>query len=371
MTLLENHRNGLLRRREELARLQLSKAKEVKMHADLQTKAERASQTASRSAIPATRASKSRDVERFRTQAANVSRNIAKLEDQIARKQAELASAENRLAREEENQSKKEVAEARRQAEHDQQHIGQIDATLSHHTRLHAVAADALAELVRLPERIVVLFLAANPVDQVSLRLDEEARAIAEMIRKSAHRDSVRFESCWAVRPVDVLQAINEFKPAIVHFSGHGSDRDEIVFQGTDGRAKFVTKEAIVQAMMAAAEGIRLVFFNTCYSHRQAKSVVKHVEAAIGMRTTIGDEAARVFASQFYSAIGFGLSVQQAFEQARALLMMEGIAEEDTPELFFNTGIDGSSVVIVRPPGSEAASEDLQEVGSLGPGEQW
>jgi hypothetical protein len=85
-------------------------------------------------------------------------------------------------------------------------------------------------ELKRLPERITVLFLAANPRDQQQLSLDEEVRAIGEMIRKSEHRDAVRLESRWAVRPLDVLQAINECTPRIVHFSGHGSDDDEIIF---------------------------------------------------------------------------------------------------------------------------------------------
>jgi len=92
------------------------------------------------------------------------------------------------------------------------------------------------------------------------------------MIRKSEYRDSITFETRWALRPLDVLQVINELQPAIVHFSDHGSDMDEIVFQNPDGSAKLVTKEAIVQTMMASSEHIRLVFFNTCYSYRQAEA---------------------------------------------------------------------------------------------------
>jgi hypothetical protein len=192
--------------------------------------------------------------------------------------------------------------------------------------------------------------LAANPLDQQQLRLDEEVRAIAEMIRKSKHRDSVKLESCWAIRPPDVLQALNEYKPQIVHFSGHGSIRDEIVFQDDQGQTKLVSKEAIVQLMMACSGDIRLVFFNTCYSKNQAEAVVQFVEVAIGMKISIGDKAARVFSSQFYSAISFGLSVRQAFDQAKALMMMEGIPEEDTPELFVRPNVDPSTVIIVKPP---------------------
>jgi hypothetical protein len=101
---------------------------------------------------------------------------------------------------------------------------------------------------------------------------------------------------------------------------------------------------------MAAASGeIRLVFFNTCYSKGQAEAVVEHVSAAIGMNTTIGDEAARVFAASFYSAIGFGHSLALAFKQARSALMLEGIPEESTPELFVAPGEDADAIILVKP----------------------
>jgi hypothetical protein len=205
--------------------------------------------------------------------------------------------------------------------------------------------------LQELPERLTVLFLASNPIDQQPLRLDEEARSIHEMVRKSEHRDVVRLESRWAVQPLDVLQAINECKPGVVHFSGHGSEEDEILFQDSAGRTKLISKEAIVQTMMAASGDIQLVFFNTCFSHSQAAAIVEHVPCAIGMNTTIGDQAARVFAAQFYSAIGFGLSVAMAFDQAKAALMLEGINEAQTPELFAAPGVDLSGLFLVRPQG--------------------
>lgn len=227
-----------------------------------------------------------------------------------------------------------------------------IGRTLTQHDVLHRDAQSAIEKLSRLPEKITVLFMAANPLDQVQLRLDEEARAIAETIRKSEHRDAVSLVSCWAVRPLDVLQALNQHCPCIVHFSGHGSDRDEIVFQDSGGAAKCVSKEAIVQTMAAASGDIRLVFFNTCYSHKQAEAVVRHVQAAIGMKTSMGDEAARIFAAAFYSAIGFGLSVKRAFEQAKAALMLEGISEQDTPELFLAEGVDSEQLILVKPPNS-------------------
>lgn len=224
-----------------------------------------------------------------------------------------------------------------------------IDQTLVTHNDLHIQTQEAITQLQDIPERITVLFMASNPIDEGQLRLGEEAREINEMIRKSDYRDSVSFVTKWAVRTQDFLQSINEERPTVIHFSGHGSDNDEIVFQDPQGRAKLVSKVAIVQVMMISSDTIRLVFFNTCFSFGQAEAVVEHVDAAIGMNTSIGDDAARIFAAQFYSAIGFGKSLKVAFQQAKAMLMLEGIDEKDTPELYVREGLNPNEIIIVKP----------------------
>lgn len=347
MSFLDMYRRNTARKQEEISRLAQQKANEVKKISDLNVKINRASDAANRSSSNSTLRSKLREIERYRNDSARVEKKIADLERQLATKQKQLLDEQKKVSREEDRELRKRQQAAEKQAKEYELRMKRVDSTLADHGQRHRRTQEELQRLQQLPDKITVLFLASNPLDQQHLRLDEEVRQVTEMIRKSKHRDSVSLESCWAVRPMDVLQALNEWSPAIVHFSGHGSDRDEIIFQDAAGNAKPVTKEAIVQTMMASAEGIRLVFFNTCYSRNQAEAVVAHVEAAVGMKTGIGDEAARVFAAQFYSSIGFGHSVAQAFEQARALLMMEGVGEEDTPELFTRSGVDPAGLVIV------------------------
>jgi hypothetical protein len=195
---------------------------------------------------------------------------------------------------------------------------------------------------------VKILFLAANPNGTGQLKLDEEAREINDMIRKSEYRDTLVFESRWAVRALDILQAINEINPTIIHFSGHGTNTDFLVLQDLTGNPKYVSADAIVQTMLSASESIKLIFFNTCFSIAFAQSVTKHLDAAIGMKESIGDLAARVFAAQFYSALGFGKSIISAFEQAKAALMLEGIREENTPCLFIKSGINANETVILN-----------------------
>jgi len=349
MAIIDTYRSNLSRKQSDLTKLLIDKAKEQKKISDLSVKITRASDAINRSKSTGTIQSKMREIARFEKELANSNKKIAAIETKNSKKNKEIQDAQIKVDKELASIDKKRIAESKRLRNEQEQNLKNISSTLQHHDDLHMETKNQIKELKRIPDKIVVLFLASNPIDQEQLRLDEEARAISEMIRKSKHRDSVSFETCWAVQPIDLLQAINEHKPSIIHFSGHGSDKDEIIFQTNDGKTKIVSKEAIVQTMMASSDGIRLVFFNTCYSRNQAEAVAEYVEATIGMNTSIGDEAARVFSSQFYSSIGFGLSVKQSFEQAKALLMLEGIMEEDTPELFIQEGIDSENLIIVKP----------------------
>lgn len=346
---VDSYRRDVQRHQQEIARLQQEKATEAGRAADETKRANSDAESASRASNESSAQWRLRDAQRHRDAAVRHQQKVADIETRIAREHDRLNDAQRRLQGAEQQESRRQMQEQERAARQHEQRIRSINNTLSEHEHLHEVAIAAIKKLSQLPEAITVLFLAANPLDQQQLRLDEEVRTISEMIRKSEHRDSVRLESRWAVRPLDVLQAINECQPRIVHFSGHGSNQDEIVFQDNEGNTKLVSKEAIVTTMAAGSGEIQLVFFNTCYSRGQAEAVVQHVPAAVGMNTSIGDAAARVFSAQFYSAIGFGLSVQKAFAQARAALVLEGIPEGSTPELFVTPGLDPAQLVLVKP----------------------
>lgn len=349
MALIDSYRNSKISKQRELASLNSEKAKEFVKLSDLNKKINSASESIKRTKIVSTVNSKMKEIERYNKNIADTNKKIADIESKIGKKEKEIFDYQTKIEKEQSNLDKKRNAEAEKITKDQERSLRNINSTLYLHDKLHRDTLNEIKELKNIPGKITVLFLASNPIDQVQLRLDEEARSISDMIRKAKLRDSVKLESCWALQPMDLLQALNDFNPTIVHFSGHGSNEDEIVFQAQDGTAKLVSKEAIVQTMMASSENIRLVFFNTCYSRNQAEAVSQFVDATIGMNTSIGDEAARVFSSQFYSSIGFGHSVGKAFQQAKALLMMEGIKEENTPELFIKYGMNSNEIILVKP----------------------
>lgn len=329
------YRNTIKRKKDKLNRLRTQRAREFKKISSSKNKILSAQRVLQRTKSSSTIRMKYNQIKREEKRLADIDKKLADYDKKISKKEKEIFEVEKKLNREiEREQKKRDVAEKKR--------IVQSENYMEEVNR-------RLEELAKLPEKITVLFMASNPLNAQQLRLDEEAREIQEMIRKSDHRDSVLFKTRWATRALDVIQAINEENPTVIHFSGHGSEVEEIVFQDNQGNAKFVSKEAIVQTMMSASDTIKLVFFNTCFSYGQAQAVVEHVDAAIGMTESIGDEAARVFAAQFYSAVGFGLSLSKAFEQGKAALMLEGIPEEDIPELYVAENVNPDELVLVQP----------------------
>ena len=193
-----------------------------------------------------------------------------------------------------------------------------------------------------------VLFFAASPNGVTPLALDEECREIDQKIRAAEYREELQLITKWAVRPDDLLQYLNQYRPHIVHFSGHGSGSEEIILLDSKRRPKAVSKAALKQLFSALKDNIRVVVLNACFSRPQAEAIAEIIDCAIGMRKAISDEAAIAFAATFYRALGFGRSVKEAFDQGRTALMLDGLPEEETPELLVRAGVDPANIILVE-----------------------
>jgi DNA-binding NarL/FixJ family response regulator len=204
---------------------------------------------------------------------------------------------------------------------------------------------DSLAEAIRkalervkpFPDRkdgVKVLFLAANPSDTPSLKLDEEIRAIDEALLRSKFGDKFVLNQHWAVRVSDVQAHLLRCEPDIVHFSGHGSKAGEIILLKGEGQDSHPVSIGALSELFSALKGnIRCVVLNACYSEEQAWAIAGHVDCVIGMSKAIGDRAAISFAEAFYQALAFGKDVKTAFDLGCAQINLENLGEQDTPKL--------------------------------------
>lgn len=212
--------------------------------------------------------------------------------------------------------------------------------------------------------------MAANPSSSTRLTLDEEAREITTKIRASKYSEALVLETHWAVRPDDILQALNEALPHVVHFSGHGSGSSGLLFHSDSGSSALVSSSALERLFQTLKDNIRVVVLNACYSDEQAQSIVKVIDCVVGMQSSVGDRAAIKFAASFYRAIGFGRSVQNAFDQGICAIALENLAYEEVPKLIVRDGIDPSKLFLTehntyyeQPPGTGIiAYSDISEV---------
>jgi len=279
---------------------------------------------------------------------------ITKIEKDVEREKIKKAKEDEqkqkKLDRDNELKQRKIDTEQKKRRDMELRHKKEMTRELDKQNSLHQqLSKDPIViEFEKLPKTITVLFIASNPNNQSQLKLDEEIRAITTKIRESKYRDSLELKSIWATQPMDLLQAINEHKPTIVHFSGHGSSNDELILQDDLGNSKAVSLDTIITMFKVVSSGIKLIVFNTCHSYNQANKITEHIPSAIGMNTSIGDKSAMIFSSQLYSAIGFGNNIENSFNQAKVAMMFEESHEENTPELYIQDGINGEELVLVR-----------------------
>ncbi len=203
-----------------------------------------------------------------------------------------------------------------------------------------------------------ILLLSANPRGSSWLRLDEEVREIKEGLKRSKHRDQYSIVTAEAVRYRDIHRAILEHEPHIIHFSGHGSGKNGLVFEDELGKIKLVDAEALAEVFQLFADQVQCVILNACYSQYQALEIARHIDYVVGMSQEIGDKAAIEFAVGFYDALGANRGYEFAYQLGCRLVRMAGIAENLTPQLM--TKITSSnSLYIERPPIEEKCYKEI------------
>lgn len=193
--------------------------------------------------------------------------------------------------------------------------------------------------------KVKVLFFAADPLAVLphgrtaALQLGDDVREVRERVEAVTHPSAIEFDWRLAARTEDLVKALRQTRPQVVHFSGHG-EIDGLVLTAPGGRgAKLVDGDAIRRIFEVFSHRVRLVVLSACYSTAQAEAIADVVGCAIGTSGRIDDADAILFDAAFYSAIACGESVQTAFDQASAELELSG-PRGTRPELLSRKGVN-------------------------------
>jgi hypothetical protein len=203
-------------------------------------------------------------------------------------------------------------------------------------------------QALRKKKRLNVLYLTANPDETHSLRVDAEVRQVQSAIRGSVYRDSINLEYRPAADMNSLIEGLNDHRPRIVHFSGHG-DADGIAVDSPKIKkrtVKTVSFDLLAKALSATDAPPEVIVLNSCKSSGARKTFLPPAKILVVMGDSISDLAASAFAAKFYAALAAGQSVKSAFAQGKVAVEQVSLNEAGTPELLVGQGVDPSRMVL-------------------------
>lgn len=192
-----------------------------------------------------------------------------------------------------------------------------------------------------------IALLATNP--HGDLRTDIEMRDIDDALRRTNLRESVDVRHVPAARVGDLLAQLNEYRPHVVHFSGHGGGGSIVLEENSSRPGGFtVNYDAVADLIDATDTPPKLLILNACDTFDGVEVFLDTVDAVVAMSDLISDAAATHFATQFYSAIGNGQSLGSAVKQGKALLRAGGFPDADLARVVAKDTIDLSQYRLVQ-----------------------
>lgn len=202
-------------------------------------------------------------------------------------------------------------------------------------------AADT-KRVLKTRKHLDVLYLMANPIIRHSLRVDAEVKSVGEEIRRSLYRENITLHQLPAVNLDAIVHGLNDHRPRVVHFSGHGSASGVAVDEGGVKRVKrgFVTFDILGKAFAATDNPPDVVVLSACNSAGARTALLRSAKAIIVMQDAVSDIAAFAFATKFYGAIASGQSLKSAFEQGLVAVEAVSLNEAATPLLISANGVD-------------------------------
>jgi predicted phosphodiesterase len=214
-------------------------------------------------------------------------------------------------------------------------------------------------------DKIKVLLLAVNPVDTPPLHLSVEARRIFEAIESGPGGEAFEIIHHLGLRVTDLQRLLIKHEPNIVHFTGHGSEEGELLFEDDSGKRKPIERKALASIFELHKNHIRLVFLNACFSEPQAEAISSIIDYTLGINSVYSDKAAIGFAAAFYLALAFERSVSVAFKIAKAELDLQAISGSDAPKLFIREGVDQEEPFLSLTAGTKHSEVPSQRVSWL------
>jgi hypothetical protein len=201
------------------------------------------------------------------------------------------------------------------------------------------------------PERLRVLYLTASPDVGNPLRTDAEVNNVLKALRGAKHRDQVELHLRPAATSQDLMDGINDVRPHVIHFSGHGDGQgllfDNASLDAPEGRQ--IPFELLTRLLDATDTPPALLVLNACETLAGSDSLLEVTPVVVAMADSVGDMAAGVFATHFYAGIASAQSVGAALRQAQVSMELALLEDAVAPQCVARAGIDVDQFILVKP----------------------
>lgn len=163
---------------------------------------------------------------------------------------------------------------------------------------------------------------------------------------ETKYRDSITLQYRPAADLSSLINGLNDHRPQIVHFSGHGNEGEVAGDTGQLGQSAVqpVSFVLLSKALAATDNPPDIIVLNSCKSSAAKKALLPTVKVVIAMRESVSDIAAANFAQSFYPVVASGQSVKAAFDQVAVEAV--SISEADTPVLHCASGVNPSTIIL-------------------------
>lgn len=181
-------------------------------------------------------------------------------------------------------------------------------------------------------EPLRILFLSANTEVSDRIRIDKEYKVITEELNNAIEKNKIKLSTRLAVDLNSLMNAIIEFNPNILHFSGHGN-LDGIELEG-EQQPFFLKNDSLEKLIKTLTSDLDCIVLNSCYSKGQALKLTQRIKTVIGMGDSIDDKAALLFSKGFYKGVAGNFDYIKSYELGRQMINTYDYDESEIPKLF-------------------------------------
>ncbi len=187
-----------------------------------------------------------------------------------------------------------------------------------------------------------ILVVTASPKEEKQLNIAKEFRLMRENLHPAS---GYRIELLPDIAFNQLKTYVINYRPSIIHFSGHGSENGEMIFN-ENGKSNPISVEdfkyEIDFLQKETNNCIKCIILNACHAESQIYSLSKKLDYIIGTTDNISDNLAIEFTHRFYKFLFRDkLTINQSFNWTKHELRK--FFNNDLPIILKGNKVLGSS----------------------------